>query len=152
LYLTKLQTETERARKRCDDLLARAANILLKSDQLQAIEKLCAKAEHAVAMPFDVNYSSGVVCERNSLLNCEFLVIYILYNVESMLVNILPIQYSMRLSLSCILLHPVAVIHQRHKVVRWLVETMKADIETYDRGGFTPLLNAAWAGDKYLVR
>jgi ankyrin repeat protein len=29
---------------------------------------------------------------------------------------------------------------------------MKADIETYDRGGFTPLLNAAWAGDKYLVR
>jgi hypothetical protein len=32
------------------------------------------------------------------------------------------------------------------------VETMKADIETYDRGGFTPLLNAAWAGDRYLVR
>lgn len=36
--------------------------------------------------------------------------------------------------------------------MRYLVETKRADIESHDRGGFTPLLNAAWAGDKYLVR
>lgn len=46
----------------------------------------------------------------------------------------------------------LAVIHQRHKVVRWLVDTKEADIESYDRGHFTPLLNAAWAGDRQLVR
>ena len=46
----------------------------------------------------------------------------------------------------------LAVIHQRHKVVRWLVEQKQADIESYDRGHFTALLNAAWAGDRHLVR
>jgi ankyrin repeat protein len=33
-----------------------------------------------------------------------------------------------------------------------LVEVKHADIETFDRGNFTPLLNAAWAGSKALVR
>lgn len=113
LYLTQLHTETERSRKAWDDLLSRASAILLKGDQLQSIEKLIGMAERDFR--FDVNYSSGVVCERNSILN-------------------------------------LAVIHQRHKVVRWLVETKKADIETCDRGNFTPLLNAAWAGDRFLVR
>lgn len=46
----------------------------------------------------------------------------------------------------------LAVILRRHKVVRWLVETKGADIETCDRGHFTPLANAAWAGDKSMVR
>jgi hypothetical protein len=46
----------------------------------------------------------------------------------------------------------MAVIHQRHKIVRWLVVDKRAELESYDRGQFTPLLNAAWAGDRYLVR
>ena len=46
----------------------------------------------------------------------------------------------------------LAVIHQRHKTVRWLVEVKNADIESFDRGSFTPLLNAAWAGDRTMVR
>ncbi len=46
----------------------------------------------------------------------------------------------------------LAVIHQRQKVVRWLVDHKQADIESYDRGHFTALLNAAWAGDRQLVR
>jgi hypothetical protein len=46
----------------------------------------------------------------------------------------------------------LAVIKQRHKVVRWLVDQKGADIESYDRGQFTPLLNAAWSGDRHLVR
>lgn len=46
----------------------------------------------------------------------------------------------------------LAAIYSRIKVVRWLVEMKGADIETYDRGGFTPLLNAAWSGDRQLVR
>ena len=36
--------------------------------------------------------------------------------------------------------------------MRWLVEVKHADIESMDRGNFTPLLNAAWAGNKALVR
>jgi ankyrin repeat protein len=36
--------------------------------------------------------------------------------------------------------------------VKWLVESRGAEIETCDRGQFTPLLNAAWAGDRALVR
>ena len=113
LYFTNLRTEQEDAKKRFDDLLARAGQILFKGDQLSTIEKMVTKAEHDFF--FNVNYCSGVVCERNSLLN-------------------------------------LATIHKRHKVVKWLVETKGADIESEDRGSFTPLLNAAWAGDKYLVR
>ena len=46
----------------------------------------------------------------------------------------------------------LATIHRRHKVIRWLVEKKGADIESFDRGNFTPLANAAWAGDKAMVR
>lgn len=114
VYFFHLKIDVEQASKQSDELLSRAANILLKGDQVQAIEKMVLRAETKWEH-FDINYSSGVVCERNSLLN-------------------------------------LAVIHQRQKVVKWLVEEKMADIETRDRGGFTPLLNAAWAGDKYLVR
>jgi ankyrin repeat protein len=33
-----------------------------------------------------------------------------------------------------------------------LVEVKNADIESMDRGNFTSLINAAWAGDKSMVR
>lgn len=32
------------------------------------------------------------------------------------------------------------------------METKHADIETSDRGSFSPLMNAAWSGDRHLVR
>ena len=113
IYLTKLQAEREDSQKVWDTILSRAADILEKGDQLQSIEKLVTEGERDAQ--FDVDYCSGVVCERNSILN-------------------------------------LAAMDGRHKVVKWLVDEKHADIETFDRGGFTPLLNAAWAGDKYLVR
>ena len=113
LYWTKLKAEHLDARKRGDDILSRALNIMGKGDHLYSLERIVKKAEKDGK--FDVDYSSGVVCERNSLLN-------------------------------------LAVIHERHKIVRWLVEVKGANIETEDRGQFTPLLNAAWAGDKVMVR
>lgn len=114
LYLSKLKEEHLQRQKQSDDLLCKCSAALFKGDLLQKIEKLVEKAENDDA-GFDINYVSGVVCERNSVLN-------------------------------------LAVIHRRHKVVRWLVDAKCADIETADRGNFTPLLNAAWAGDRYLVR
>jgi hypothetical protein len=150
LYLSKLQMEMNQARKQNDDLISKVADILLKGDQLKVVQKLVDAAEKKFS--FDVDYCSGVVCERNSILN-------------------------------------LAVINQRHKIVRWLVEVKHADIETSDRGYFTPvsarlssllsffcvstlrfrvdalkanplvgslllwqLINAAWAGNKMLVR
>ncbi|KAL3924014.1 MAG: hypothetical protein SGILL_001302, partial [Bacillariaceae sp.] len=113
LYTNRLKREHEQRQKQWDDLLVKCAGILDDSDFLTKIEKMVTKAEKSFG--FDVNYVSGVVCERNSLLN-------------------------------------LAVIHKRHKVAKWLVETKKADIETYDRGNFTPLLNAAWEGNRSLVR
>lgn len=113
LYLGMLRHETENARKKWDDVLSKGSTLLFKGDHVQSLEKLVAAAEKD--FQFDVNYTSGVVCERNSLLN-------------------------------------LAVIHQRHKAVRWLVTLKGADIESYDRGGFTPLLNAAYGGDRHLVR
>ena len=53
----------------------------------------------------DVDYTSGVVLERNSLLN-------------------------------------LAIIAERVKISRWLIEEKGADLESSDRGGFTPLINA----------
>lgn len=46
----------------------------------------------------------------------------------------------------------LAVIHRRLKIVRWLLDQKGAHIESFDRGQFTPLLNAAWSGDKPMVR
>ncbi|KAG7349756.1 ankyrin repeat domain protein [Nitzschia inconspicua] len=113
LYCCRLKSEYEQHQKRWDDLLVRCAAILDVSDALCKIEKLIEEAQSSFG--FDVDYVSGVVCERNSLLN-------------------------------------LAVIHKRHKVTRWLVDVKGADIETFDRGNFTPLLNAAWGGDRMLVR
>lgn len=108
LYITKMRQEEGASRKRSDDLLSRIAAVLFKGDHLLKIEKLVAEGERKFS--FDVNYMSGVVCERNSMLN-------------------------------------LAVINGRYKVARWLVETKGAALESHDRGGFTPLLNAAWDGN-----
>ena len=113
MYLSRMRKENETARKRSDDLLTKVAALLFKSDQLVKVERLVKAAEKAFG--FEIDYTSGVVCERNSMLN-------------------------------------MAVIHGRSKIVRWLVEHKKADIECIDRGDFTPLMNAAWKGDKSLVR
>lgn len=114
LYLSKLQTEVFASRKQWDDLLTQVYDVLFrKGDQLKLVKKLIGDAQKK--FNFTVDYVSGVVCERNSILN-------------------------------------LAVINKRHKVVHWLVEQKNADIETSDRGHFTPLINAAWGGDKRLVR
>ena len=113
MYITKIRAEEESSRKRSDDLLLKANSIMEKGDHFIKIEKLVSKAQKDFT--FSVNYTSGVVMERNSLLN-------------------------------------MAIINGRHKIAKWLIEEKNADIETYDRGEFTPLLNAAWNGDKYMIR
>ena len=114
MYIGRMRKEEEDSRKRSDEILNRAAMILFKGDHLQKVEKLIHGAQKSFG--FDINYSSGVICERNAILN-------------------------------------LAVIHRRQKIVKWLLETKeRLDIETSDRGGFTPLMNAAWAGDRMLVR
>jgi len=109
LYVSKLRKEELAKRQIANDVLGKAAEILNRGDILQKLKKLLKNAN------FDVNYVSGVVLERNSILN-------------------------------------LAVIHKRRKITKWLVERMNADLESEDRGGFTPIINAAYAGDKYLVR
>ena len=113
LYITKIRAEEEAFRKSSDDLLVKANVIIEKGDLLNKLEKLVKKGEKDFR--FDVNYTSGVVLERNSLLN-------------------------------------MAIIDKRTKIAKWLMEQKNADIETWDRGQFTPLLNAAWNGDKHMVR
>ena len=68
LYLTHLQAEYEDTRKACDELLNRAVNILLKGDLLQKFKRSVLQAERDQEA-FNINYTSGVSCERNSLLN-----------------------------------------------------------------------------------
>jgi len=115
MYISNIRKEEEESRKRSDEILNKVAFILFKGDHVQKIEKLIEGAQ--ISFGFDINYNSGVIGERNSILN-------------------------------------LAVIHRRFKVVKWLLESKLAglDLETNDRGGFTPLMNAAWAGDKVLVR
>jgi hypothetical protein len=67
LYLSKLRMEVNLSRKQWDDLLSKISDILLKGDQLSVVKKLVLDAEKKFS--FDVNYISGVVCERNSILN-----------------------------------------------------------------------------------
>lgn len=57
IYRTMLQAETEKSRKRWDDLLVRITGILWKGDHLQSIERLVERAEEGFA--FDINYTSG---------------------------------------------------------------------------------------------
>lgn len=113
LYISKMRKEVQASRKQSDDLLSRIASVLFKGDHLHKVEKLVTDGQ--TKFDFDVNYHSGIVCERNSMLN-------------------------------------LAVINGRLKVVRWLVESKGADIESCDRGGFTPLINAAWDGNIKTVR
>jgi len=113
MYITKIRAEEEASRKRSDDLLIKANIIIQKGDQLNKLEKLVEKATKD--FEFSVNYISGVVLERNALLN-------------------------------------MAVIDRRHKITKWLIEEKGADIESCDRGQFTPLMNAAWNGDRYATR
>lgn len=67
LYLSKLRMEDMMSRKQWDDLLSKIYDILVRGDQLSVIKKLILDAEKSFS--FDVNYISGVVCERNSILN-----------------------------------------------------------------------------------
>ena len=62
------------------------------------------------------------------------------------------IDYSSAVVLERSSLLNLAVMNSRHKIVKWLIETKGADIETCDRGGFTPLVNAAYNGDRAMVR
>ena len=105
--------EEESSRKQSDGVLLRAQLLIEKGDHCAKLEKLLVSARKRA--DFDVDYTSGVVCERNSLLN-------------------------------------LAVINGRVKIARYLVEQESASIETVDRGNFSPLLNAAWAGNRYMVR
>lgn len=113
MYIRKIRDEEEAFRKKSDGLLVKADVIIEKGDQLNKLQALVKKG--VKDFDFDKDYTSGVVLERNSLLN-------------------------------------LAVISGRHRISKWLIEEMGADIETCDRGEFTPLLNASWNGDKHLVR
>jgi len=117
VYITKIRAEEEAARKKNDDILVKASAIIGKADQLLKLQKLLRKYRASAVgdFDFDVNYTSGVVLERNSLLN-------------------------------------LAIIAERVKISRWLIEEKGADLESSDRGGFSPLINAAWNGDKKMVR
>lgn len=108
MYISKIRAEEETSRKQSDDLLTKADAIIDKGDIVIKFRKLVLKAEKDFA--FDVNYTSGTVLERNSLLN-------------------------------------MAVINQRKNIAKWLVEEKNCDIETCDRGNFTPLLNAGMCSD-----
>ena len=103
MYISKIRAEEETSRKQSDDLLTKADAIIDKGDIVIKFQKLVLKGEKDFA--FDVNYTSGTVLERNSLLN-------------------------------------ISVINRRKNIVKWLVEEKHCDIETCDRGNFTPLLNA----------
>jgi hypothetical protein len=113
IYVDRLLKFEEVRRKHSDDILVKASETLLNGDYVQTLDKFVSDGERTCS--FDINYTSGTVEERNSLLN-------------------------------------LAVINRRHKCVRWLVEVKGADIQTMDRGLFTPLHNAAWMGDTYMVR
>lgn len=108
MYITKIRAEEEASRKQSDDLLTRADAVIDKGDQLNKLKSIVLKAEKDFS--FDVNYTSGTVLERNSLLN-------------------------------------IAVINRRKNIVKWLIEEKHSDIETCDRGNFTPLLNAGMGED-----
>ena len=45
-----------------------------------------------------------------------------------------------------------SIIQQKHCTTKWIIETVHANIEMVEHGRFTPLLNAVWDGDPYLVR
>eukprot|EP00592_Proboscia_alata_P013230 CAMPEP_0194387726 /NCGR_PEP_ID=MMETSP0174-20130528/94105_1 /TAXON_ID=216777 /ORGANISM="Proboscia alata, Strain PI-D3" /LENGTH=885 /DNA_ID=CAMNT_0039178235 /DNA_START=1067 /DNA_END=3724 /DNA_ORIENTATION=- len=113
IYVEKTRLDYMESSKQSDDVLNNAAEVILKGDQVFKFQSIVKRAVDKFG--FQINYTSGVVQERNSLLN-------------------------------------LASISGRAKIVKWLLEKKKANIETVDRGNFTPLINAAWAGDRHLVR
>lgn len=113
LYFKKLREYTEIQRKLSDEVLLEMHSIIMKGDMLAVFKKVLTSAMNSFG--YDVNYSSGLVLERNSALN-------------------------------------MAVIENRIKIVKYLLLEEKADIETQDRGGFTPLLNAAWNNNAHMTR
>ena len=68
MYISKILAEEEATRQQSDALLTKADSIIFKGDNLNKLQKLIQKAEKDLAT-FDVNYTSGTVLERNSLLN-----------------------------------------------------------------------------------
>ena len=113
MYFKKLKDWTEMSRNMSDEALLRGFEAIDKGDLLSQFKRVVEGATKKFA--FDVNYSSGRVMERNSLLN-------------------------------------LAVIQKRTKIVKWLLLDKSANLESADRGGFTPLLNCAWSGDLQLTR
>ena len=67
IYWSRLREETERRKKKWDDLLTRASQLLFQGDNLSVLEKMVTEAQTDYG--FHVNFVSGVVCERNSMLN-----------------------------------------------------------------------------------
>ena len=104
-YLTTLSLSNE--------LLLKCSAVLQKGDNLIKMKKLVLGG--IKSFNFDVNFTSGTVGERNSILN-------------------------------------LSVILGRRNVARWLVTSMRANVESRDRGCFTPLLNATWNNDFGMVR
>lgn len=113
VFVVQLGRE-ERERKVLSDEVLRKAHVLLRrGDNVVSLRKLVGEA--SAKFGFCVDHQSGVVLERNPLLN-------------------------------------LAVMLKRPKVVAWLVVEANAAVNLADLGGFTPLMDAAWAGDRELVR
>lgn len=184
LYLSKLRMEATASQKQWDDLVSKIAEVLLKGDQVKVVMKLITSAQKK--FNFTVDYISGKMFEMS---NVVFFFFSLNSNSHLNVVRVLvasPIEGVVCERNSILNL---AVIHRRQKVVHWLIEQKKADIETSDRGHFTPvslighafdfwlpclfvfslllfgllttfhdisllaqLINAAWAGDRHLVR
>lgn len=68
IYITKIREDEASSRKWSDDFIIKANNILINADSLGKIEKLVEQGERRLA-GFDINYTSGVICECNSVLN-----------------------------------------------------------------------------------
>lgn len=68
IYITKIREDEASSRKWSDDFINQANNILFNADSLGKIEKLVEQGERRLA-GFDINHTSGVICECNSVLN-----------------------------------------------------------------------------------
>jgi len=113
VFLAELQREERERKMRSDDVLKACHLLLRKGDNVVAVRKVVESAQQA--FHFSVDHQSGVVLERNPLLN-------------------------------------LSVMLARPKVAHWLVVECGASVHKADNGGFTPLMDAAWSGDRELVR
>ena len=147
LYFGKLKRETLENQKRWDGILLQCASELEKGDHLNKIGALSFLAVWVEASK-QANQSIFVFFE--CLTKYRFCVSLCL-ETEKLVKKGLHVNYCSSVVCERNSLLNLAVIDGRKNVVRWLVEEKGADIETYDRGQFTPLLNAAYSGDRYLV-